>query len=80
MLILLGLPFRYKEIHKADKNEFSTPCPPGSYRSSTGGQASTDCTTCPAGSYCSSFGGTAVSGSCQAGYYCPAGSLLVQTF
>jgi len=54
------------------------PCPPGTYRSSTGGTALGSCTTCPAGYYCKSFGGTATSGDCEAGYYCPAGSTVAK--
>lgn len=48
-----------------------TPCPPGTYLSTTGKTAETDCTNCPAGSYCETFGGTAITGACQVGFYCP---------
>jgi hypothetical protein len=48
-------------------------CPPGTYSSSTSLYSSSQCTQCPAGSYCLG-GDSAVSGTCTAGFYCPAGS------
>jgi hypothetical protein len=54
-------------------NQF--PCPPGSFSTATDLYQADQCSACPAGSYC--LGGlTAVSGTCSAGYYCPANSSI----
>ncbi|GIQ81354.1 hypothetical protein KIPB_002301, partial [Kipferlia bialata] len=49
-------------------------CSEGSYNPNTGGTSSDACRTCDGGSYCSGTGRSAVSGDCQQGYFCPAGS------
>lgn len=54
------------------------PCPPGTYRSTTGGTALASCTDCPPGKYCQAFGGTAVTGNCEGGYYCEAKSTVAK--
>eukprot|EP00704_Kipferlia_bialata_P000894 g894.t1 len=51
-----------------------TACPSGTYKSTTGGMAVTDCVECSAGSYCDLSGLSAVAGDCAAGYYCTGGS------
>ena len=45
-------------------------CPSGTFLSSTGGQSLNDCTPCTPGRFCESVGLTAVSGKCNAGFYC----------
>ena len=51
------------------------PCPPGTYRDTTGAAVETDCGKTPAGSFIDSFAvTTAGSGNCLAGHYCPEGS------
>lgn len=49
------------------------PCAPGTFNSNTGSTSSSACTSCTAGSYCEGFGNSAVTGDCEAGFYCPAG-------
>ncbi len=51
-------------------------CPPGTYRSSTGGAVVGDCTACTVGKYCQQRGMTAPGSDCPAGYYCPLGTAL----
>ena len=56
-----------------------TLCPPGTFRSTTGGSTatgSTGCSNCNAGRFCNVPGQIAATGNgaCAAGYYCPAGS------
>ena len=53
-----------------------SPCPVGTYLNVTGANSSSDCTSCTAGSYCASEGLPYPSGPCQAGYYCPEGSVI----
>ena len=45
------------------------PCVPGTYRSSTGGETSADCTSCPAGYYCPDYATTQYT-VCDEGWYC----------
>lgn len=65
----------YCEIDTATATEH--PCPAGTYSPNTGLESSSACITCPAGSYCLE-GTTAVSGLCDAGYWCPEGSSTAQ--
>ena len=56
-------------------NNDKKPCPPGTYRSSTGGQDSTACSSCPAGFACPNHAMTSgVGTACASGYYCSGGS------
>uniref|UniRef100_A0A0G4HJ42 Tyrosine-protein kinase ephrin type A/B receptor-like domain-containing protein n=1 Tax=Chromera velia CCMP2878 TaxID=1169474 RepID=A0A0G4HJ42_9ALVE len=48
-------------------------CPAGTYGTANLATSVLDCATCPAGQYCYGFGLTAVSGNCEAGFYCRAG-------
>lgn len=58
---------------------FPKPCPPGSYKSTTG---TGDCTTCPAGRPCPYYGSTTYELGlyCAPGYYCPAGTRFPNEF
>ena len=56
---------------------FATPCPIGTYSSSTLLTAASECTDCDAGMYCFTRGNTGDAleiSPCAAGYYCPVGS------
>ena len=53
-----------------DSSNKPTPCPPGTFSATTGLQKVEDCTPCTAGKYCQGSGLTAVTGDCDAGYYC----------
>lgn len=50
------------------------PCPTGTFSNTIGLSNETECTQCIGGNYCSIINSTAVSGQCQAGYYCTSGS------
>lgn len=50
------------------------PCPVGTYKSATGGDALTDCITCDPGKPCTSLAKTNQNDLCAAGYFCEAGS------
>ena len=52
------------------------PCPPGTFRNSTGAENITDCELCPAGRYCPDVNGTTEGYHCPEGTYCPLGSSL----
>jgi hypothetical protein len=54
-------------------------CSAGSWNPVTGATNSSFCMTCPAGSYCTSAS-PSVTGFCEAGFYCPAGSVNNRTF
>ncbi|EDV25654.1 uncharacterized protein TRIADDRAFT_55968 [Trichoplax adhaerens] len=51
-----------------------TPCPNGTYATSTGNAFVTECDLCDAGKYCGSWGLALPSGACAAGFYCLLGS------
>ena len=51
------------------------PCPRGTYRADPSGAESDDCTACDAGKYCGTEHMTAVSGACDAGYFCREGAV-----
>ncbi|CAG9336329.1 unnamed protein product [Blepharisma stoltei] len=46
------------------------PCPPGTFRATTGATQLSECTPCTAGYYCAGYGLSAESGQCSAGYFC----------
>ena len=50
------------------------PCPSGTFNPSTGLPEESSCTNCTGGFYCDVTNLTAVSGPCDAGYYCRSGS------
>ncbi|MGH0168698.1 UNVERIFIED_CONTAM: hypothetical protein FKN15_055273 [Acipenser sinensis] len=50
------------------------PCPPGTYSLEPGNSQLEQCQLCPAGMYCEDWGLSVPTGSCQAGYFCLAGS------
>lgn len=54
-------------------------CEKGSFRATVGAAAVTDCTACTAGSVCSQTGLTAPDKDCDAGFYCPAGTVFSRT-
>lgn len=58
-----------------DGSNTPTPCPPGTYGSTTALEKEADCTACDAGKYCQGSGLTAVTGNCKEGYYCKAYSI-----
>lgn len=60
------------------KSYVKYPCPYGTYRASTGAQSVDDCTACTGGKYCLDYGLIAVTGDCDAGYYCFADSYTNQ--
>ena len=53
-----------------------TPCPPGTYRATTGAAAKADCLKCSAGYPCPKYFNTAAQNgiTCPTGYYCPSGT------
>ncbi|XP_070552128.1 fibrillin-2-like [Ptychodera flava] len=51
-----------------------TPCPPGTFSTSTHLEAELDCTLCTAGYYCMDYNLTAVTAECAPGYFCLRGS------
>lgn len=52
-------------------------CGPGTYRSLLNGQTEArDCYTCTEGKYCSGYGKDAVTGVCDAGYWCNEGAIV----
>lgn len=53
---------------------FVIPCPPGTYRSSTGGTSISDCSVTPPGYYLDTYAATTSGTVCMAGYYCPSGT------
>lgn len=50
------------------------PCAVGTFLATPGGLQAEDCELCPPGKFCSATGLDAVSGDCDAGYYCIGGS------
>ena len=52
------------------------PCPPGTFRATTGAISEAQCTSCTAGKYCLSGGLSAVEGDCAEGFYCPEGTVV----
>lgn len=50
------------------------PCPAGTFSANEKATDVSFCELCTAGSYCSVLALTAVEGTCDAGFYCPAGS------
>ena len=59
----------------ANSTEDIPPCPRGTYGASPSLSQESECTVCPAGSFCSDPNLTAVSGLCNAGFFCPQGSV-----
>ena len=51
------------------------PCPRGTYGASDSLVAESNCTVCPAGHFCANAGLNSTSGLCNAGFYCPSGSV-----
>lgn len=51
-----------------------TPCPIGTYNPETGKVSDADCLPCTAGKYCYELGAEAVSGDCEAGFFCVEGT------
>ena len=49
-------------------------CPPGTYSAGLGNTKLADCLACPPGAYCAEPGLDAISGYCEAGYYCSSGA------
>ena len=47
-----------------------TPCPPGTYASTSQGENEKHCLPCPDGKYCKGYGNKEISGECEPGYYC----------
>lgn len=54
-------------------------CEKGSFRATTGAALITDCTPCTAGKVCSQTGLTAPDKDCDAGFYCPEGTVFSRT-
>ena len=52
------------------------PCPAGTFSSSIGLTADTECTPCPARMHCNTSGLTQPSGECDPGYYCSGGAAI----
>jgi hypothetical protein len=52
----------------------ATPCPVATFNPTTGARTVRECLSCLPGFYCNYQGQIAVTGPCQAGYYCLAGS------
>ena len=50
------------------------PCPPGTFRNSTGARSVDDCLDCSPGFYCEGFNNSYPTAPCAPGYYCPQGS------
>ena len=50
------------------------PCPLGTYSNSLNLKEERECTPCDPGKFCGTLNSTAVSGDCDAGYYCILGS------
>ena len=50
------------------------PCPPGTFRNSTGARSVGDCLDCSPGFYCEGYNNSYPTGPCAPGYYCPQGS------
>ncbi|CAM9393726.1 unnamed protein product, partial [Sphacelaria rigidula] len=57
-------------------SDYFTFCPSGTYSSILGLSNLTQCTDCDPGKYCATNGLAAVSGNCDAGYYCMSGAVL----
>ena len=55
-----------------------TRCPPGTFSPQIGNTNISDCLSCLPGSFCFSNGLSAVSGPCDAGYYCSRGAVTSQ--
>ena len=53
-------------------------CPSGTFSGSIGNTDLENCTACTEGMFCGENSAASPSGNCSAGYYCPAGQLLVQ--
>lgn len=51
------------------------PCPPGTFRNSTGAEDVAQCDACPAGFYCP-LNGSDISFPCENGTYCPKGTVV----
>ncbi len=49
-------------------------CREGTFRATVGAASLTDCTACTGGNYCSGLGNTAITNTCDAGYYCTLGA------
>lgn len=58
---------------------YPTPCEKGTFRATTGAATLADCTICTAGKVCSQPGLTAPDKNCDAGFYCPAGTVFSRT-
>ena len=73
--IYLGTSF-YISLHNLDYNctkYFTNSVMQGTFNPNTGLSSVDQCTACIPGQYCDSEGLNATSGSCDPGYYCPAG-------
>lgn len=58
---------------------YPIPCEKGSFRATIGAALLSDCTTCTAGQICSHTTLTAPDKDCDAGFYCPAGTVFSRT-
>eukprot|EP00163_Fabomonas_tropica_P011852 TRINITY_DN227_c0_g2_i1.p1 TRINITY_DN227_c0_g2~~TRINITY_DN227_c0_g2_i1.p1 ORF type:complete len:7500 (+),score=2428.07 TRINITY_DN227_c0_g2_i1:177-22676(+) len=56
-------------------DNFTIPCPTGTFRSTAQAANDSQCTDCTPGFYCNGPGLTAVSGVCAPGYYCTLGAV-----
>ncbi|CAM9131044.1 unnamed protein product, partial [Ectocarpus fasciculatus] len=52
-----------------------TPCPSGRYNGQHGKVRESDCVLCSPGYYCAGLANVKPTGTCEIGYYCPAGSI-----
>ena len=55
---------------------YPVPCDQGTFRATTGAASTSDCTLCTACKVCSQTAMTAPDKDCDAGFYCPAGSVF----
>ena len=58
---------------------YPIPCPKGTFRATVGAGPLSECTDCTGGKVCSQPGLTAPDKDCDAGYYCPAGTVYSRT-
>ena len=65
------------QICKNTAYRVQNPCPPSTYNSFSSQTSSSACTSCSAGNACQSWAAPTVTSTCEAGFFCKAGSSAI---